>query len=77
VGIFDFFSRRRERESALEPAEQDAGANQPVVGSLVDAAPGLDAGQLDLSNLGSMIQSAIDSGNVTIEQGGDPGGATD
>jgi hypothetical protein len=78
VGIFDFFSRRRERESALERAEQDAGATlgsfaspegQPVVGNQVSDGGGAQLGGLDLSNLGSMIQTAIDQGNVTIEQG--------
>jgi hypothetical protein len=69
VGIFSFFSRRRERESALHQAEQDAGAGQPVVGRQVGDAQAFADGQIDLSNLGSMIQSAIDSGNVTIEQG--------
>jgi hypothetical protein len=78
VGIFDFFSRRRERESALERAEQDAGATlgsfaspegQPVVGRQVSDGGGAQLGGLDLSNLGSMIQTAIDQGNVTIEQG--------
>jgi hypothetical protein len=78
VGIFSFFSRRRDRESALEQAEQEAGATlgsfagadgQPVVGRQVGDAQAFTDGQIDLSNLGSMIQSAIDSGNVTIEQG--------
>jgi hypothetical protein len=78
VGIFDFFSRRREREGALERAEQDAGATlgsfaspegQPVVGQPVSDGGGAQVGGLDLSNLGSMIQTAIDQGNVMIEQG--------
>jgi hypothetical protein len=78
VGLFDFFNRRRERESALDQAEHDAAATlgsfadsegQPVVGQPVSDGGGTEVGGLDLSNLGSMIQAAIDSGNVTIEQG--------
>jgi hypothetical protein len=77
MGIFDFFRRRRERESALDLAEDDAtqslgsfasAEGQPVVGQQVEGAQQLPGG-LDLSQLGSMIQSAIEQGNVTIEQG--------
>jgi hypothetical protein len=53
VGLFDFFKRRRERESAIQaPASADTGDAQAVVGQL-----------------GPMIQKAIAEGNVTIEQG--------
>ena len=78
MGLFDFFSRRRERESALDQADHDAAATlgsfassegQPVVGEQVSDGGGAEVAGLDLSNLGSMVQAAIDSGNVTIEQG--------
>src|SRR5262245_6299223 len=77
MGIFNFFSRRRDRESAIEQAEQDASRTvgssadteaHPVVGQQVEGAQQLPDG-LDLSQLGSMIQSAVEQGNVTIEQG--------
>jgi hypothetical protein len=68
MGLFDFFKRRRERESAVPEAELDAMEQQPVVGQQVEGAQELPGG-LDLSQLGSMIQSAIEQGNVTIEQG--------
>jgi septum formation topological specificity factor MinE len=73
VGLFDFFSRRRKRESAMEAERAELGSfaspeGQPVVGQQVEGAQQL-AGGLDLSQLGPMIQSAIEQGNVTIEQG--------
>jgi hypothetical protein len=68
VGLFDFFKRRRERESAIPEAELDAREQQPVVGQQIEGAQQLPEG-MDLSQLGSMIQSAIEQGNVTIEQG--------
>jgi hypothetical protein len=67
VGLFDFFKKRRERESAI-PEAQLEGVDQPVVGQQVQGAEQLPGG-LDLSQLGPMIQSAIEQGNVTIEQG--------
>jgi hypothetical protein len=67
VGLFDFFKRRRERESAIPEAELDA-EQRPVVGQQIEGAQQLPDG-MDLSQLGSMIQSAIEQGNVTIEQG--------
>ena len=68
MGLFDFFKRRRERESAVPEAELDAIEQQPVVGQQVEGAQQLPDG-IDLSQLGPMIQSAIEQGNVTIEQG--------
>jgi hypothetical protein len=68
MGLFDFFKRRRERESAVPEAELDAIEEQPVVGQQVEGAQQLPEG-FDLSQLGSMIQSAIEQGNVTVEQG--------
>jgi hypothetical protein len=74
VGLFDFFRGRRRRESALEQAEAELGTfanpeDQQVVGRQVSGAPGAVGAQVDLSQLGPMIQDAIDQGNVTIEQG--------
>lgn len=76
MGLFDFFRNRRERESALRQAEAEAelggfanAEGQEVVGQQVSGTPGLEGGQVDLSQLGSMIQSAIEHGNVTIERG--------
>lgn len=85
MGMFSFFKGRRERESALppssnlsEPGEQlGSFANpegQPVVGKQVGGAGdfgsvagmgGLEA----LAQLGPMIQQAIATGNVQIQQG--------
>jgi hypothetical protein len=67
MGLFDFFKRRRERESAIPEAETEV-MDQPVVGQQVEGAEQLPGG-IDLSQLGPMIQSAIEQGNVTIEQG--------
>jgi hypothetical protein len=67
MGIFDFFRKRRERESAIPDAELE-GMDQPVVGQQLEGAEQLPGG-MDLSQLGPMIQSAIEQGNVTIEQG--------
>ena len=67
MGLFDFFKRRRQRESAIPEAEPE-GTDQPVVGQQVEGAQQLPGG-MDLSQLGPMIQSAIEQGNVTIEQG--------
>jgi septum formation topological specificity factor MinE len=66
VGLFDFLRRRRQRESALGQAEDELGTfatpeGQQVVGRQVSASPGF--------TLGSMIQTAIDQGDVMIEQG--------
>ena len=84
MGLFDFFKRRRERESAvqLEEPSQTLGSfakSDEVVGKQVGGgAPeasidlqGLGAmdGLAMLSQLGPMIQKAIAEGNVTIEQG--------
>jgi hypothetical protein len=89
MGLFDFFSKRRERESAIPEAELDAATQddaalgsfanpegQPVVGQQVGAAgvgsteiPGIPGGLAGLMQLGPMIQRAIESGNVQIEQG--------
>ena len=76
MGLFDFFRNRRQRESALEQAETETDLGtfakpegQDVVGQQVAGAPGFSGGDVDLSQLGSMIQSAIEHGNVTIEQG--------
>ena len=74
MGLFDFFRRRRQRESALGQAEDEQGTfttpeGQQIVGRQVSGSPGVTGGQVDLSQLGSMIQSAIDQGDVTIEQG--------
>jgi hypothetical protein len=74
VGLFDFFRNRRQRESALPQAETELGTfanpeGQQVVGQQVSEAPGFEGGQVDLSQLGSMIQSAIEHGNVTVGQG--------
>jgi hypothetical protein len=74
VGLFDFFRGRRRRESALEQAEAELGTfanpeDQQVVGRQMSQAPGAAGAQVDLSQLGSMIQGAIDRGDVTIEQG--------
>jgi septum formation topological specificity factor MinE len=74
VGLFDFFRNRRQRESALPQAESELGTfaqpqGQEVVGQQAGAAPGVSGDQVDLSQLGSIIQSAIEHGNVTIDQG--------
>lgn len=85
MGLFDFFKRRRERESAVqvdESGSQPLGTfasseGQPVVGGQVGGGQP-DLGSLDitsmggfeaLAQLGPMIQKAIAEGNVTIEQG--------
>jgi hypothetical protein len=67
MGLFDFFSRRRQRESAIPEAEIQS-QDQPVVGQQVEGAQQLPGG-IDLSQLRPMIQSAIAQGNVTVEQG--------
>jgi hypothetical protein len=67
MGLFDFFKRRRQRESAIPEAEIQS-QDQPVVGQQVEGAQQLPGG-IDLSQLGPMIQSAIAQGNVTVEQG--------
>jgi hypothetical protein len=83
VGLFDFFKRRRERESAIQPpAPADTGGAQAVVGQQVGGGGEFDVGSLNvqgvagmaegleaLAQLGPMIQKAIAEGNVTIEQG--------
>jgi hypothetical protein len=80
VGLFDFFKRRRERESAIQPPTAATGT-EPVVGQQVGGGE-LDVSSLNvqgvagmtesldmLAQLGPMIQKAIADGNVTIEQG--------
>ena len=82
--MFDFFKRRRERESAVqvqEPsqalgsfAKSDEVVGQQVGGGSPEASFDLQGlGAMDglamLSQLGPMIQKAIAEGNVTIEQG--------
>ena len=67
MGMFDFFKRRRDRESAVHLPDTTTPADQPVVGSQV---PGGGTVQgLDLAEIGTAIQKAFADGNVTIEQG--------
>lgn len=84
MGLFDFFKRRRERESAV-PESEALGSfaraeGQPVVGAQVGGgtpdfasmsmqAPGLMESLEALSELGPALQKAIAEGNVTIQQG--------
>jgi hypothetical protein len=87
VGLFDFFRRRRERESAVQLDSPSAalgasagGETQPVVGSQVGGGTpqasidlqglGMMDGLAMLSQLGPMIQQAIEQGNVTVTQSG-------
>ncbi len=76
MGLFDFFKRRRERESAVqlsagtEPVVgQQVGGGEFDVSSLNLQGPGTLEGLEALAQLGPMIQKAIAEGNVTIEQG--------
>jgi hypothetical protein len=88
VGLFDFFSRRRQRESAVQPPAEGTplgsfatGEEQPVVGGQISGDAGFDEfAQLQgattgaealtaLSQLGPMIQKAIESKNVQIHVG--------
>jgi hypothetical protein len=85
--MFDFFKRRRERESAVQvdgPSESlgsfASGDGQPVVGSQVGGGTpqasidlqglGMMDGLAMLSQLGPMIQQAMEQGNVTVTQSG-------
>jgi hypothetical protein len=87
VGLFDFFKRRRERESAVQlgGSSEAAGSfgdgqGQPVVGSQVGGGTpqasidlqglGMMDGLAMLSQLGPMIQQAMEQGNVTVTQSG-------
>jgi hypothetical protein len=67
VGLFDFFKRRRERETALAPPSArvtppsagatppSAQADQPVVGQQFQSAPPVTgAGGFDVSSLGRL-----------------------
>jgi len=84
VGLFDFFKRRRERESAVQlPSSVRPGpATQPVVGQQVAGggggldlssaslqAPGLMESLGALTQLGPLIQQAMAEGNVTVTRG--------
>jgi hypothetical protein len=80
VGVFDFFKRRRDRESAI-PQGTTAAAGQGTVGQDVPWAKDMETvGQpistpaaqgmpVDLTQLGAMMQQAFASGNVQVTQG--------
>ena len=83
MGLFDFFKRRRERESAvqlppsagIEPATQSvvgrqvAGGGERDLSSASFQAPGLMEGLGALTQLGPLLQQAMAEGNVTVTQG--------
>ena len=84
MGLFGFFKRRREQESAVQLPDPAAelgsfAKEEGVVGRQVgDGGPqasidlqglGMMDGLAMLSQLGPIIQKAIAEGNVTIEQG--------
>jgi hypothetical protein len=80
-----FFSRRRQRESAVPPSSDEAqplgsfasGENQPVVGQQVSGAefggftgaPGMAEGLAALSQLGPMIEQAMKTGSPQVSVG--------
>jgi hypothetical protein len=79
VGLFDFFGRRRQRESAVPdaPSTQVPPVGQPeqpqeVVGQRVadtSTTGGLDLSSLGgLAGLGEMVQQAAAQGNVEVDQ---------
>jgi hypothetical protein len=73
VGLFDYFRRRRERESAVPSLEVTPPSTQvrPLAGAGeaegVAQAPAIDLAQL--GQIGAMIAEAARSGNVQIQQG--------
>jgi hypothetical protein len=83
VGLFDFFKRRRERESAVQlPSSAATGpATQSVIGQQVASGAGFDPSSFDmqapgmleslqaLTELGPALQKAMAEGNVTVTQG--------
>lgn len=83
MGLFDFFKRRRERESAvqlpswagMDPAAQPVVGQQVAGGGEVDLssaglqAPGLMESLSALTQLGPALQQAMAEGNVTVTQG--------
>ena len=81
MGLFDFFRRRRERESAIagESAEsltrQLRGDGTPIgqpVGQAFPQAgqPGVSfTGATDLAGMLAMVQQAFQSGNIQVTQG--------
>jgi putative oligomerization/nucleic acid binding protein len=73
VGLFDFFSRRRRRESAISGAmaSGDSPATDAEVGTASSEAGELPPipGLSDLGDLGKAIQQAVAAGNVELTQG--------
>ena len=80
MGLFDFFRRRRERESAVHDLTVEAAPSQQVEplspGGEIDTPQEVEAamqdGGFDLSQLGqigAMIAQAAQEGNIQIHQG--------
>ena len=73
MGLFDYFRRRRERESAVPSLEITPPSTQvqPLSGE-TDASQAAQAAGVDLAQLGQigqMIAEAARSGNIQIQQG--------
>lgn len=73
MGLFDYFRRRRERESAVPSLEITPPSTQvqPLSGE-TDASQAVQAAGVDLAQLGQigqMIAEAARSGNIQIQQG--------
>ena len=78
MGLFDFFSRRRERESAIPGATPESLTRQlkgdgSTIGQPVQGAgqpQGFDPTSMsDLGSMFGMIQQAMQSGSVQVTQG--------
>jgi hypothetical protein len=68
VGLFDYFRRRRERESAI--SNQELGSvEEPVTGATQSQAPAGLPGQLDYRKLGELQDSVL---AIMKEHGIDP-----
>lgn len=78
MGLFDFFKRRQERESAIPPPSAEAGAagaqaDQPVVGQQfsgqVTAPSSIDVSSLGgLAGLAEAMKVAASQGNAEVTQ---------